>query len=191
MTKIIDGVLEKNNLPGASFTAFCGGAEIGQAIAKDTRIPLVSFTGSSKVGLSVQQIVNQRFGKCLLELSGNNAIIVMDDSEIELVVRAVLFATVGTAGQCCTTCRRLLLHESIYHKVVERLLDVYKQIKIGDPLEKGTLLGPLHTRASRENFEKGIQKIISEGGKILTGGSVIPSGGELCEANNSRNISKC
>ncbi|KAL9275631.1 Aldehyde dehydrogenase family 7 member B4-like protein [Drosera capensis] len=136
-TKIVAGVLEKNNLPGAIFTAFCGGAEIGQAIAKDSRIPLVSFTGSSKVGLSVQQTVNQRFGKCLLELSGNNAIIVMDDADVQLAVRSVLFAAVGTAGQRCTTCRRLLLHESVYERVLDQLLVAYKQVKIGDPLEKG------------------------------------------------------
>ncbi|XP_060213803.1 aldehyde dehydrogenase family 7 member A1-like [Lycium barbarum] len=110
MTKIVASVLEKNNLPGSIFTALCGGAEIGEALAKDTRIPLVSFTGSSKVGLAVQQTVSQRFGKCLLELSGNNAIIVMDDADIELSVRSVLFAAVSTAGQCCTTCRRLVLH---------------------------------------------------------------------------------
>ncbi|XP_027126101.2 aldehyde dehydrogenase family 7 member B4 isoform X2 [Coffea eugenioides] len=181
MTKIVAGVLEKNNLPGAIFTTFCGGAEIGQAIAKDARIPLVSFTGSSKVGLMVQQTVNQRFGKCLLELSGNNAIIVMDDADIELAVRSVLFAAVGTAGQRCTTCRRLLLHESLYAKVLGRLLDVYKQVKIGDPLEKGTLLGPLHTRTLKENFEKGIQNIKSQGGKILTGGSVIESEGNFVQ----------
>lgn len=181
MTRLIAGVFEKNNLPGAIFTAFCGGAEIGQAIAKDKRIPLVSFTGSSKAGLMVQQTVNQRFGKCLLELSGNNAIIVMDDADIELAVRSVLFAAVGTAGQRCTTCRRLLLHESIYQKVLDRLLDVYKQVKIGDPLEKGTLLGPLHSRTSKENFEKGIQVIKSQGGKILVGGSVIESEGNFVQ----------
>ncbi|CAK9179864.1 unnamed protein product [Ilex paraguariensis] len=181
MTKLVAGVLEKNNLPGAIFTAFCGGAEIGQAIAKDTRIPLVSFTGSSKVGLMVQQTVNQRFGKCLLELSGNNAIIVMDDADIQLAVRSVLFAAVGTAGQRCTTCRRLILHESVYQTVLNQLLDVYKQVKIGDPLEKGTLLGPLHTRASRENFEKGIRIIKSQGGKILTGGSIIESEGNFVQ----------
>ncbi|KAL6226805.1 hypothetical protein ACLB2K_000765 [Fragaria x ananassa] len=107
VTKLIADVLEKNNLPGAIFTAFCGGAEVGEAIAKDKRIPLVSFTGSSKVGQHVQRIVSERFGKCLLELSGNNAIIVMDDADIELAVRSIFFAAVGTAGQRCTSCRRL------------------------------------------------------------------------------------
>ncbi|KAM7254398.1 hypothetical protein ACFE04_003778 [Oxalis oulophora] len=179
LTKIVAGVLEKNNLPGAIFTAFCGGADIGQAIAKDKRIPLVSFTGSSKVGLMVQQTVNERYGKCLLELSGNNAIIVMDDADIQLAARSVLFAAVGTAGQRCTTCRRLLLHESIYDKVLDQLLVAYKQIKIGDPLEKGNLLGPLHTSDSRKNFEKGIEAIKSQGGKILTGGSVVESEGNF------------
>ncbi|KAJ7011523.1 aldehyde dehydrogenase family 7 member B4-like [Populus alba x Populus x berolinensis] len=127
MTRLVAGVLEKNNLPPAIFTSFCGGADIGQAIAKDTRVSLVSFTGSSKVGLMLQQTVNQRFGKCLLELSGNNAIIIMDDADIQLAVHSVLFAAVGTAGQRCTTCRRLLLHESIYQRVLDKLLDVYKQ----------------------------------------------------------------
>ncbi|KAM2448061.1 hypothetical protein PS1_018311 [Malus domestica] len=107
VTKLIAEVLEKNNLPAAIFTAFCGGAEIGEAIAKDTRIPLVSFTGSSKVGAKVQQIVTERFGKCLLELSGNNALIVMDDADVGLAVRSIFFAAVGTAGQRCTTCHRL------------------------------------------------------------------------------------
>ncbi|KAM0020289.1 putative aldehyde dehydrogenase (NAD(P)(+)) [Helianthus debilis subsp. tardiflorus] len=176
MTKLIGEVLEKNCLPAAIFTSFCGGAEIGQAIAKDTRIPLVSFTGSSKVGLMVQQTVSQRFGKCLLELSGNNALIIMDDADIKLAVRSVLFAAVGTAGQRCTTCRRLLVHEKVYNSVVDQLLEAYKQVKIGDPLEKGTLLGPLHTRASRENFEKGIKVIKSQ-----SSGSIIESEGNFVQ----------
>ncbi|KOM39951.1 hypothetical protein LR48_Vigan04g014900 [Vigna angularis] len=181
VTKLVAEVLEKNNLPGAIFTSFCGGADIGQAIAKDTRIPLVSFTGSTKVGLMVQQTVNERFGKCLLELSGNNAIIVMDDADIKLAVRSILFAAVGTAGQRCTTCRRLFLHESIYTNVLEQLVGLYKQVKIGNPLEKGTLVGPLHTRTSVENFQKGISVIKSQGGKILTGGSVLESEGNFVQ----------
>ncbi|XP_048502882.2 aldehyde dehydrogenase family 7 member B4-like [Beta vulgaris subsp. vulgaris] len=112
--------------------------------------------------MMVQQTLNQRFGKCLLELSGNNAIIVMDDADIKLVARSVLFAAIGTTGQRCTTCRRLLLHESIYEKLLEQLLDVYKQVKIGDPMENGTFLGPLHTKASRDNFVKGIEVITSQ-----------------------------
>ncbi|KAL9228505.1 hypothetical protein vseg_004081 [Gypsophila vaccaria] len=181
LTKVIAGVLEKNNLPGSIFTSLCGGADIGQAIAEDTRIQLVSFTGSSKVGQIVQQTVSKRFGRCLLELSGNNAIIVMDDADVKLAARSVLFAAVGTAGQRCTTCRRLLLHESVYDKVLKQLLEAYKQVKIGDPLEKGTLLGPLHTKTSKENFVKGIEVIKSQGGKILTGGSIIESEGNFVE----------
>ncbi|RCV11838.1 hypothetical protein SETIT_2G218400v2 [Setaria italica] len=181
MTKIVASVLEKNNLPGAIFTAFCGGTEIGQAIAVDTRIPLVSFTGSTRAGLMVQQQVNARFGKCLLELSGNNAIIVMDDADIQLAVRSVLFAAVGTAGQRCTTCRRLILHESIYQTFLDQLVEVYKQVRIGHPLEKGTLLGPLHTPTSKENFLKGIQTIKSQGGTILFGGSAIESEGNFVQ----------
>lgn len=139
----------------------------------------------------VQQTVRARSGRTLLELSGNNAIIVMDDADIQLAARSVLFAAVGTAGQRCTTCRRLvtksnplialllllfpfaqcfkcyscplkLLHESVYDKVLEQLLTSYKQVKIGDPLEKGTLLGPLHTPESKKNFEKGIEVIKSQ-----------------------------
>jgi|UniRef100_A0A803NS04 aldehyde dehydrogenase family 7 protein A1 len=181
VTKLVAEVLEKNNLPGAIFTSFCGGAEIGQAISKDTRIPLVSFTGSSKVGLMVQQTVSERFGKCLLELSGNNAIVVMDDADIGLAVRSILFAAVGTAGQRCTTCRRLFLHERVYESVLDQLVGVYKQVKIGDPLEEGTLVGPLHTQGSRENYVKGISTIKSQGGKILTGGSIVESEGNFVE----------
>jgi aldehyde dehydrogenase family 7 protein A1 len=129
----------------------------------------------------VQQQVNARFGKCLLELSGNNAIIVMDDADIQLAVRSVLFAAVGTAGQRCTTCRRLILHESIYQTFLDQLVEVYKQVRIGDPLEKGTLLGPLHTPASKENFLKGVRTIKSQGGKILFGGSAIESEGNFVQ----------
>ncbi|KAH9321688.1 hypothetical protein KI387_016327, partial [Taxus chinensis] len=181
MTKLIAEVFKRNGFPSAIFTCICGGAEIGQAIAEDTRIPLVSFTGSTKVGQIVQRTVNARFGKCLLELSGNNAIIVMDDADLALAVSSVLFAAVGTAGQRCTTCRRLLLHENIYQQVIEKLVDAYKQVKVGDPMDKDTLLGPLHTQISKLNFERGIQVIKSQGGNILTGGSVIEHEGNYVQ----------
>ncbi|XP_078444258.1 aldehyde dehydrogenase 7B4 [Wolffia australiana] len=180
-TEIIAQVLENNNLPGAIFTSLCGGAEIGEAIARDSRIPLVSFTGSTNVGLKVQQTVNQRFGKCLLELSGNNAIVVMDDADVQLAVRSVLFAAVGTAGQRCTTCRRLLLHESIYQPFLDQLIAVYAQVKIGDPLEKGTLMGPLHTSASKQHFLDSIDVIKSQGGIILAGGAALGSAGNYVQ----------
>eukprot|EP00252_Welwitschia_mirabilis_P011671 TRINITY_DN2600_c0_g1_i1.p1 TRINITY_DN2600_c0_g1~~TRINITY_DN2600_c0_g1_i1.p1 ORF type:complete len:511 (-),score=86.03 TRINITY_DN2600_c0_g1_i1:188-1720(-) len=180
-TKLVAEVLERNNLPPSIFTCICGGPEIGQAIAEDRRIPLVSFTGSTKVGQIVQRTVHERFGRCLLELSGNNAIIVMDDADIALVVRSVLFAAVGTAGQRCTSCRRLLLHDNIYDSVLEQLHSAYKQVNVGDPLEKGTLLGPLHTQTSRMNFEKGIAAIKSQGGNILIGGSIIEREGNYVE----------
>ncbi|KAF1892356.1 hypothetical protein Lal_00010821 [Lupinus albus] len=147
ITKLVAEVLERNKLPGAIFTSFCGGADIGQAIAKDARIPLVSFTGSSKVGKSVQQSVNERFGKCLLELSGNNAIIVMDDADIKLVVRAVFFAAVGTAGQRCTTCRRLggkiLTGGSVLESEGNFVQPTIVEISADAPVVKEELFGPV------------------------------------------------
>ncbi|KAJ9691911.1 hypothetical protein PVL29_011156 [Vitis rotundifolia] len=174
MTKLVAGVLKNNNLPGAIFTSFCGGAPIGQAIAEDKRIQLVSFTGTSKVGLMVQQRVNDRFGKCLLELSGNNAITVMGDADIPLVLQAVLLDAVGIAGQCRITCHRLFVQESIYELVLDRLLLEYTDVTtgIGDPLKTGTVLGPLHTKALKKNFRTVIKKIRSQGGKFLIGGAV-------------------
>ncbi|KHN12286.1 Aldehyde dehydrogenase family 7 member A1 [Glycine soja] len=147
VTKLVAEVLERNKLPGAIFTSFCGGADIGQAIAKDTRIPLVSFTGSSKVGLMVQQTVNERFGKCLLELSGNNAIIVMDDADIKLAVRSILFAAVGTTGQRCTTCRRLggkiLTGGSVLESGGNFVQPTIVEISPDAPVVKEELFGPV------------------------------------------------
>ncbi|KAL2630636.1 hypothetical protein R1flu_015322 [Riccia fluitans] len=181
ITKLIAQVLEKNGLRGAIFTGLCGGANIGEKISHDRRIHLVSFTGSTKVGQLVQAAVNARFGKCLLELSGNNAIVVMDDADLSLVVRSVLFASVGTAGQRCTTCRRLFLHENIYKETVDRLLKAYSQVKAGDPLVEGTLLGPLHTTTGVKVYQEGIEKIKKQNGVILTGGKVIEREGNYVE----------
>ncbi|GAQ80312.1 aldehyde dehydrogenase [Klebsormidium nitens] len=181
-TKIIAEVLKRNGLPGAIFTCVCGGAEIGTAMAEDKRINLMSFTGSSHVGQLVQQKVAARFGRCLLELSGNNAIVVMDDADLQLAARATLFAAVGTAGQRCTTCRRLYVQEGAYDALIPQLLKAYKQVRAGDPLEEGTLLGPLHTKDSKTRFLDGIGKIKAQGGKILTGGARIDREGNYVEA---------
>ncbi|XP_010656114.1 aldehyde dehydrogenase family 7 member A1 isoform X2 [Vitis vinifera] len=161
VTKLVAEVLEKNNLPGAIFTSFCGGAEIGEAISKDARIPLVSFTGSSKVGLMVQQAVNQRFGKCLLELSGNNAIIIMEDADIGLAVRSVLFAAVGTAGQRCTTCRRLggniLIGGSTVESEGNFVQPTIVEISPNASVVKEELFGPVLYVMKFQTFEEAVE----------------------------------
>ena len=135
MTKIIAEVLERNNIPGAICSTVTGGAQIGEAISSDHRVPLVSFTGSTPVGKQVALKVQARFGRPLLELGGNNASIVMDDANLEMVVRSTLFAAVGTAGQRCTTMRRLILHEKIHDEVIGRLVKAYEKVKIGNPMD--------------------------------------------------------
>lgn len=179
VTRIIAQVLERNGLSGALCAMVTGGADIGARMSEDPRIQLLSFTGSCHVGKIVAETVTKRLGRHLLELGGNNAAIVMDDANIDLAVRSLLFASVGTCGQRCTTCRRLYLHESIYDTFVERLLVAYGQIKIGDPLDDGILCGPLHTRRSVEIFEDGIRRLKEQGGKILIGGEVIPRDGNF------------
>ncbi|KAI9503775.1 Aldehyde/histidinol dehydrogenase [Coemansia spiralis] len=173
VTKILAQVLETNGLPGALCSLTAGGADIGQAIAMDKRVDLVSFTGSTNTGRKVALTVQERFGKSILELGGNNAIIVHNDADIDLAVRSVLFAAVGTAGQRCTTTRRLFLHEDIHDTFIDRLKKAYSQIRIGNPLESGVLCGPLHTKAAVALFEQGIVDIKAQGGKILYGGNVL------------------
>ncbi|KAK3812191.1 MAG: Aldehyde/histidinol dehydrogenase [Benniella sp.] len=173
VTKILEKVLVKNGLPGALCSLVAGGADVGQAMVEDERVKLLSFTGSTAVGRKVGETVAKRFGKSLLELGGNNAIVVMDDADLDLAIRSVLFAAVGTAGQRCTTTRRLLLHEKIHDEFLERLVKAYQSVRIGDPLEAGTLCGPLHTKAAVEQYRKGIEAVKAQGGKILTGGKVL------------------
>ncbi|KAM4707920.1 alpha-aminoadipic semialdehyde dehydrogenase [Discoglossus pictus] len=181
VTKIVAQVLEENNLPGAICSLTCGGADIGNAIAKDERVDLVSFTGSTNVGKQVALKVQERFGRNLLELGGNNAIIVFEDADLSLVTPSVLFAAVGTAGQRCTTARRLFLHESVYDEIVEKLSKAYAQVRIGDPWESDTLCGPLHTKQAVEMFLSAIEQAKCEGGKIIAGGKVIDRPGNFVE----------
>lgn len=173
-TKIIAQVLEKNNLPGAICSMICGGADIGNAMAHDPQLPLISFTGSTKVGKQVAVAVQSRFGRNLLELGGNNAIIVDESAEVDLVIRAALFACAGTAGQRCTTTRRLILHEKVHDAVLNGLIKAYEQLtpRLGDPLESGNLLGPLHNKMAVDNYQRTIQEAVSLGGKIAFGGKV-------------------
>jgi len=181
VTKIVAKVLQHNNISPAVSSLVCGGAEIGEAISGDERVKLVSFTGSTAVGRAVAVKVQHRFGKVLLELGGNNAITIMDDANVDMAVRAVLFAAVGTAGQRCTTTRRLLVHEKVYEDVVARLKKAYSHVKIGDPLEEAVLCGPLHTQHAVTAFKQAVAQAIHEGGEVVSGGSVIARPGNFVQ----------
>uniref|UniRef100_A0A6B2FEG8 Alpha-aminoadipic semialdehyde dehydrogenase n=1 Tax=Bothriechis nubestris TaxID=1766655 RepID=A0A6B2FEG8_9SAUR len=181
VTKIIAQVLEKNKLPGAICSLACGGADIGTAMARDERIDLLSFTGSTSVGKQVAVTVQERFGQCLLELGGNNAIIVFEDADLNLVIPSALFAAVGTAGQRCTTARRLFLHESIHDQVVEKLMKAYAQVRIGDPWDANTLYGPLHTKQAVKMFLDAVEVAKQQGGSVVYGGKVIERPGNYVE----------
>jgi len=173
VTKILSEVLDANNLPGAICSLVQGGSDVGEAMATDKNIKLLSFTGSTQVGHQVAMKVQERFGKSLLELGGNNALIALEDADIDMLVPATLFAAVGTAGQRCTTLRRLILQESIHDKVVERLVKAYKQVKIGNPLQDGVLCGPLHSTSAVESYKNAIQAAKEQGGTVVSGGNVL------------------
>lgn len=183
-TKIVSKVLEENNLPGAVSTLCQGGTEIGEKLASDPRVKLVSFTGSTAVGKKVAMTVQERFGKHLLELGGNNALIVNDDANLEMVVRSAVFAAVGTTGQRCTTLRRLILHEKVYDEVLEKLKKAYASImgRVGDPLDDGTLYGPMHSKAGVEGYQKTIEEAVQLGGKVEFGGNLMEREGNYVEA---------
>jgi aldehyde dehydrogenase (NAD+) len=145
-------------------------ANVGEQLAADPRVPLVSATGSVRMGRRVGEVVAKRFGKSLLELGGNNAIIVTHSADLKLAVRAILFGAVGTAGQRCTSTRRIFVHESMELKLTKALLDGYKQVRIGNPLDADTLMGPLIDFAAVENYTNAITAAKKHGGRVLTGG---------------------
>uniref|UniRef100_A0A1W7RB64 aldehyde dehydrogenase (NAD(+)) n=1 Tax=Hadrurus spadix TaxID=141984 RepID=A0A1W7RB64_9SCOR len=171
--RIVSSVLEANKLPGAICSLVCGGADVGAAMAKDPRIPLVSFTGSTQVGQQVAMAVQQRFGNKILELGGNNAIIVADDADIKMVVSSALFACIGTTGQRCTTTRRIIVHEKVYDEVLDKLKKAYAQIRIGDPLERGIIYGPMHTKQGVSDYLEAIEEAKKQGGIVEYGGKVL------------------
>ncbi|KAK9882820.1 hypothetical protein WA026_023331 [Henosepilachna vigintioctopunctata] len=189
-TNILAEILEKNSLPGAIASLCCGGADIGKAMSADENIKLLSFTGSCAVGQQVGVEVQKRFGRNLLELGGNNALIVADDANLNMAVQASLFACVGTAGQRCTTTRRLILHKSIYDEFLERLKNAYAQVlnRIGDPLKENTLIGPLHSEQSLKNYKETIEAIKQQGGKIEFGGKLLGNEGYFVEPTIVTNL---
>ncbi len=168
--KICNRVLDRHGLKGIFNLVIGPSNPIAETLISDQRIPLISFTGSTQVGRHVAEVVARRLGRSVLELGGNNGIIVMDDAAPDLVLRAVLFGAVGTAGQRCTTTRRLFLQRGIAPRLTEALVDAYRQVRVGDPMEEGTLMGPLVNRRAVDDMMDGIRRIKEQGGEILTGG---------------------
>jgi len=175
--KIIADILKNNNLPEGISSIVTGDAEIGKWIAEDERISLVSATGSTRMGKEVAKTVAARLGKSLLELGGNNAIIVTPNADLKMTIIGAVFGAVGTAGQRCTSTRRLIIHESIYEKVKNTLVDAYKQIKIGDPLDTKHHMGPLIDKDAVNMYLSALDKIQLEGGNILIKGQVLSGEG--------------
>jgi aldehyde dehydrogenase (NAD+) len=170
---IIANVLKKNDVPEGVFNLITGARDVGQWLASDERIPLVSATGSIPMGRQVGQTVAARLGKTILELGGNNAIIISKDADIEMAVRATVFGAVGTAGQRCTSTRRIIVHEDVYDQIRDRLIRIYDSITIGNPLDEGTLVGPLIDQLAVENMQKALKQIEKEGGRVIYGGEVL------------------
>ena len=179
--KICDSVLARMGHPGVMTLCAGPGRTVGQRMLEDRRVPLVSATGSCAVGAKVGTTVAARFGRSILELGGNNAIIVMDDADLDLASRAILFGAVGTAGQRCTSTRRLLLQKGISGDLKKRLIKAYGSIKIGDPLDAGTLMGPLVDQDAVDTYLAALEEIKKEGGEVLCGGKALDGPGFFVE----------
>ncbi len=171
---IIKDVLVENNLPEGIFTLIVGkGSTIGEKILNDHRIPLISVTGSTNVGRHAGEVIAKRFGRAILELGGNNAIIMSPEADLKMAMPAVVFGAVGTAGQRCTSTRRLIVHDSIYDKVKEALIKAYSGLKIGNPLDEKNHVGPLIDKNAVKDFNNALKLAVEEGGKVIYGGQVL------------------
>jgi aldehyde dehydrogenase (NAD+) len=174
---IIAEVFKKNNVPEGVSGLIVGGRELGEWMANDTRIPLVSATGSTRMGKAVGAAVGARLGRSLLELGGNNAIIISKDADIDIAILGSLFGAVGTAGQRCTTTRRLIIHEDIYDSIKNKLINAYKQLRIGDPLDEKNHVGPLIDKDAVKMYLESIAKCKAEGGNFIAEGGVLEGNG--------------
>jgi len=181
VTKIAQHVMEGSGFEGVFNLAVGDAKTVGTAMSQDTRLPLISATGSCAMGRIVGPAVAQRMGRSILELGGNNAIVVVDDADLELAVRAALFSAVGTSGQRCTTLRRLLVHRAVADKLVSRLIEAYRQVTIGDPLDAGTLMGPVVSERAIEQMMKSIDIAGEQGGEVVTGGKRLDREGFFVE----------
>lgn len=191
--KIVNDVMTPLGWDGVMSLLVGSSRDVGNLLVNDRRMPLISATGSCNMGRKIGGAVAKRLGRSLLELGGNNAIIVMPDSDPELILRAVLFGAVGTSGQRCTSTRRLFLHKSISSSIIEKLIASYSQIKIGDPLNSDTLVGPLVDDKAVQDYVDAIEIIKKEKGEILYGGNVMQMDGfyvepTLVKANMAMNI---
>ncbi|MBU2948479.1 L-piperidine-6-carboxylate dehydrogenase [Zobellia uliginosa] len=170
-------VFKENDLPEGISCLINGDYKIGEMLTKDSRIPLVSATGSTRMGKNVAQTVAARLGKSLLELGGNNAIIVTPDADIKMTVIGAVFGAVGTAGQRCTSTRRLIIHESIYDQVKSAIVEAYKQLRIGNPLDENNHVGPLIDIDAVASYNNALTKVVDEGGKVIVQGGVLEGEG--------------
>ena len=166
-------VAKENNLPEGISCIVTGDYKVGEMMTTDKRVPLVSATGSSRMGRIVGATVAERFGKSLLELGGNNAIIITPDADLKMVVPGAVFGAVGTAGQRCTSTRRLIIHDSVYDKVRDAVVNAYKQIKIGNPLDENNHVGPLIDTSAVSMYNVALEKVVAEGGQVLVEGGVL------------------
>jgi aldehyde dehydrogenase (NAD+) len=171
--KIIQNVFKKNQVPEGVSCLITGGREVGEWMSNDTRVPLISATGSTRMGKEVAKAVGERLGRSLLELGGNNAIIISKEADLNIAMTAAVFGAVGTAGQRCTTTRRLIIHEKIYNKFKEKIVHAYKQIKIGNPLNEKNHVGPLIDKDAVSMYLNAIEKCKLEGGKFIVEGGVL------------------
>jgi aldehyde dehydrogenase (NAD+) len=174
---IIAEVLKSNDLPEGISCIVNGDYKVGEYLSTDKRVPLISATGSVRMGKIVGAKVADRLGRSLLELGGNNAIIITPNADLEIAIRSVIFGAVGTAGQRCTTTRRLIIHDSMYEKVKEKLVAAYKQLRIGNPLDTNYHVGPLIDKLAVEAYQSALRNALTEGGKILVEGGVLEGKG--------------
>ncbi|HLF42765.1 MAG TPA: aldehyde dehydrogenase family protein [Acidimicrobiia bacterium] len=181
VTRIAQEVMAGSGYEGVFNLVVGEGATVGSQMNRDSRLPLISATGSCNMGRIVGPAVAQRMGRTILELGGNNAVIVMDDADLDLAVRATLFSAVGTAGQRCTSLRRLLVHRAVSDKLVDRLAEAYRQVKIGDPSEPGTLMGPVVSESAIDQMMSALEIGREQGARIVTGGNRIDRPGYFVE----------
>ncbi len=179
--RICNEVAAAHDLPSIFNLVVGRGSQVGEILLNDRRVPLISATGSTRMGKHVGETVGKRLGRSLLELGGNNAVIVDESADLKMALGAVLFGAVGTAGQRCTSTRRLFLHESVASEFTERLVDAYKRVPIGDPLDESTLMGPLVDEDAVETMMKALALVKEQGGEVLCGGGRLDRAGHYVE----------